>query len=96
MITENLTKLEKNHPMIPLTFDKLLKAFFEENPDIYKMFIISVIHLELDDVNLEIKNTELPSSHYKEYRKTIDFNVDINKNILLNIALNKSYAERVL
>ena len=93
----NLVNLQLEQPMIPLTFDRMLKAFFEENSDIYKMFIISVVHLDLlkDDMNLEIKNTELPVSHYKEYKKTIDFNVDINKNILLNIELNKSYFKNV-
>ena len=40
-------------------------------------------------------SSELPVSHYKEYKKTIDFNVDINKNILLNIELNKSYFKNV-
>ena len=94
---ENLKKLQDEHPMIPLTFDKMLKAFFENNPDIYKMFIISIVHLELDDseVNMEIKNNELPVSHYGEYKKVVDFNVDINKNILLNIELNKSYFKNV-
>lgn len=94
---DNLFKLQLDHPMIPLTFDKLLKAFFENNPDIYKMFIISVVHLELskEDISIKIKNTELPVTHYKEYKKTIDFNVDINKNILLNIELNKSYFKNV-
>ena len=94
---ENLRKVHIEHPMIPLTFDKMLKAFFEENPDIYKSFIISVVHLEMDidEVSMEIKNTELPVSHYREYKKTIDFNVDINKNILLNIELNKSYFKNV-
>lgn len=83
--------------MIPLTFDKMLKALFENNPNIYKMFIISVVHLELEDskVNMEIKNNELPISNYREYKKVIDFNVDINKNILLNIELNKSYFKNV-
>jgi len=94
---DNLVNLQLVRPMIPLTFDKMLKAFFEDNIDIYKMFIISVVHLDLlkDNMNLEIKNTELPVSHYKEYKKTIDFNVDINKNILLNIELNKSYFKNV-
>ena len=94
---DNLRKIQIEHPMIPLTFDKMLKAFFEENPDIYKMFIISVVHLEIpdDEVSMEIKNTELPVSHYSEYKKVVDFNVDINKNILLNIELNKSYFKNV-
>ena len=94
---DNLVNLQLESPMIPLTFDKMLKAFFEDNIDIYKMFIISVVHLDLlkEDMNLEIKNTELLVSHYKEYKKIIDFNVDINKNILLNIELNKSYFKNV-
>jgi len=94
---DNLVNLQLESPMIPLTFDKMLKAFFEDNIDIYKMFIISVVHLDLlkEDMNLEIKNTELPVSHYKEYKKIVDFNVDINKNILLNIELNKSYFKNV-
>ena len=44
---ENLVNLQQEHPMIPLTFDKMLKAFFEDNIGIYKMFIISVVYLNL-------------------------------------------------
>ena len=56
----NLVNLQLEHPMIPLTFDKMLKDFFEDNIDIYKMFTISVVYLNLlkEDINLEIKNTE--------------------------------------
>ena len=92
---DNLEELEIKHPMIPLTFDRMLKALFENNQDIYKMFISSVVHLDLNDIDMEIKNTELPTSNGYEYKKIIDFNVDINKNILLNIELNRTYFNSV-
>ena len=79
----NLVNLQLEHPMIPLTFDKMLKDFFEDNIDIYKMFTISVVYLNLlkEDINLEIKNTELPVSHYKEYKKTIKQIKEIEKGL---------------
>ena len=92
---DNLEELEIKHPMIPLTFDRMLKSLFENNQDIYKMFISSVVHLDLNDIDMEIKNTELPTSNGYEYKKIIDFNVDINKNILLNIELNRTYFNSV-
>ena len=92
-----LKKLDIEKPMIPLTFDRLTKAFFENNPDIYIRFIINVLHLNLkeDEVELVINNNELPVSHYKEYKKVVDFNVDINENILIGIELNNSFFSSV-
>ena len=92
-----LRKLDIEKAMIPLTFDRLMKSFFENNIDIYKRFIINVLHLNLkeDEVVMELNNTELPVSHYKEYKKVVDFNVDINENILVGIELNNSYFSSV-
>ena len=71
-----LKKLDIEKPMIPLTFDRLTKAFFENNPDIYIRFIINVLHLNLkeDEVELVINNNELPVSHYKEYKNNPAYN----------------------
>ena len=94
---DDLRKLDSEKAMIPLTFDRLMKSFFENNIDIYKRFIINVLHLNLkeNEVEMEVNNTELPVSHYKEYKKVVDFNVDINENILVGIELNNSYFSSV-
>ena len=102
IITENITidyleELQKTRPMVSLTFDKMLKAFFDRNPDIFKRFIINVLHLPLlpYEINLNVKNTELPIAHYNEYSKTIDFYADINGTYLIDIELNNSYFSSV-
>ena len=85
------------HPMIKLTFDKMLKAFFEKNPLVYKRFIVSALHLDLipEEIDIINKNTELSIDKYTEYSKTVDFYADINRNILLNIELNSAYFKDV-
>lgn len=94
---EYLKKIKDDHPMVSLTFDKMLKALFVHNPVVYKRFISTVLHLDLlpDEMDLIDKNKELVVSKYTEYSKTVDFNVDINKNILINIELNQAYFKDV-
>ena len=94
---EYLRELQDKHPMVLLTFDKLLKALFERNPVMYKRFLSSVLHLGLSPDEMEIvnNNTELPISEYSEYSKTIDFNTNINENILVNLELNNTYFANV-
>ena len=83
--------------MVSLTFDKMLKALFERNPVMYKRFLSSVLHLGLSPEDMEIvnNNTELPISEYSEYSKTVDFNTNINENILVNLELNNTYFANV-
>ena len=92
-----LERMQIKHPMVKLTFDVMLKSFFNRNEKAYKRFISTVAHLNLEpnEMNITDKNTELPVFNFKEYNKRVDFYTDINGNILLNLELNNSYFEDV-
>ena len=94
---ETLKEIDSIINMIPLTFDRIIKPLFLQNEYLYKRFIKSVIHLDenVENIEIEIKNIELPNTTYKEYKKVIDFNVYINKKIHLNIEMNRDYYENV-
>lgn len=45
---KELEKIDKSTRMIPLTFDLVFKNFFENNELALKIFLISVLHLEIE------------------------------------------------
>ena len=86
-----MKELDSNIEMIPITFDKVIKNLFENNISIFKRFIKSVIHLDVEDIDIIINNTEIPTTFYNEYKKVIDFNILINNIDHLNIEVNRDY-----
>ncbi len=93
----NLSKLDKHLTFIPLTYDKMFKSLFENNTYILKRFLISVLHLDMepDEFIIHFGKSELTLSNYNEYKKTVDFNIDINNKIYINIEVNRSQYEKV-
>ena len=87
-----LEEMQKKRPMVKLTFDVMLKSFFARNVLAYKRFLNSVAHLniQIDEMNLTNKNTELPLYNFREYSKRVDFYTDINGNIFINLELNNA------
>ena len=83
--------------MIPLTFDIVFKNIFEDNIEALKRFLISVLHLDIEpyECNVTMHTKELSLTHYKEYKKTVDINVEINDRIFINIELNKTSFNKV-
>ena len=94
---KELEEIDKSTKMIPLTFDLMLKNFFESNEYVLKRFLISVLHLDVEpyECNIKMINTELPITYYKEYKKTIDIYVIINDVIHVNIEMNRTSFEQV-
>ena len=94
---KELEEIDKSIKMIPLTFDLVFKNIFENNELALKRFLISVLHLDIEpyECNVTLYTKELPLSHYKEYRKTVDINVVINETIFVNIELNKTSFNKV-
>ena len=89
---ESLIDLDKKVKMIPLTIDIMLKNILENNDDICKDFLISVLDLGInpDDCKIIHHNKELPLDNYKEYKKIIDFNIEINNSIFINLEMNRT------
>jgi len=94
---KDLEEIDKNTKMIPLTFDIVFKNIFEDNKEALKRFLISVLHLDIEpyECNVTMHTKELPLTHYKEYKKTVDINVEINDRIFINIELNKTSFNKV-
>ena len=94
---EDLLEIDKKIKLIPLTFDLMFKSLFENNLDALKRFLISVLHLDIEpeDCNIKINNEALPLSHYKEYKKTIDILVVINDIITINIEMNQTNFNKI-
>ena len=95
--SEYLEEIDKNTKMIPLTFDLVFKNIFENNNEALKRFLISVLHLDIEpyECNITMNTKELPLSHYREYKKTVDINVEINDTIFVNIELNRTSFNKV-
>ena len=94
---EYLKKLDTQLEFIPITFDPIFKGVFGNNPKLLKKFLISVLNLGLppEKCKLKILNPELPIANYKEYKKTIDFNILLNDHILIEIEINRSDFNKV-
>ena len=97
-----LKELDENSILIPLTYDFTFKRLFATQRDgdylLLKMFIISILKLDLDPMTTEIsvKCSELPKENSHEYRKTVDINVILNKDIHLDIEMNNTKYNKIV
>lgn len=87
-----LKKLDRELEFIPLTFDPIFKGVFGNETNLLKKFLLSVLKLNLPEkkCQLRILNPELPIETYKEYKKTVDFNIMLNDQFLIEIEINRS------
>ena len=85
-----MQKLEEKIQFIPLTYDYMFKKVFMEYPDILKKFLISVLKLDMNPETSELifLNSELPKAKRKEYKKTVDILVTINKVRIIDVEIN--------
>ena len=81
-----------NLKIFDLTYDKVFKSIFELNYEALKRFIISVVHLDLnpEEINIKFLAPSLPIAKFYEYQKTMDMHVIINDTIDIGIELNRS------
>jgi len=98
---ESLKELDKTLNLIPLTFDYAFKKVFGNNEKLLGKFVILILNndfdlkLDIDDCHVELKNPELPKENYKEYRKTVDVYVVLNKKVHIDIEVNGSPFKKV-
>ena len=97
-----LKELDKKLCLVPLTYDFSFKRIFANDNSIdhtiLKMFLISVLKLEIDPYTcqIDILQSELPKENSKEYKKTVDINVLLNNNIHLDIEMNNKKYEKII
>ena len=80
---------------IPLTFDVLFKSVFSKHPDILGIFLNDVLDLRLDNIEVDIKNSELVSNHINEKKDRVDIFVILNKIHCIDIELNSNYFSEI-
>ena len=70
--------------------DKFVKEFAFKYPEIIKIFLLKLLNIVIKDAKIEYLNTVLPITKTKEYLKTVDFNILINDNIIIDLEINNS------
>ena len=92
-----LEKLDKKIEMIPLIMDSAFKSVVTKNTSVFKRFLIETLHLNIDpkDTNLIFLDKELIKENYKEKGKSVDLNVKLDNNLLINIEVNRYNYEHI-
>ena len=90
--------LESNTSFINLTYDIAFKSFFSRNEKFLKLFLISVLKLDMkpEETKITIANVELPKDMKKEYQKKVDVLIYLNSGNTYNIEVNKSRFKDVM
>ena len=93
---EDMIMLDYEMEFIPLTFDTLFKGIFKKDLELLKLFILSQLELDIDPsiCKIELLDSELPKDNKREYQKTVDIYVKIEK-IYINIEINREYFKDV-
>lgn len=94
-LRSELEDMDDNFEMIPLTYDFSFKKVFGGNLKILKKFVIDVLKLDEivdpNDCNIELVSNELPKENRKEYKKTVDIYVVLNKMIHIDVEVNTEF-----
>ena len=91
-----LEKLDQKLSLIPLSYDRAFKSVFKINLDILKEFLKVTIPINInDDDNINLLDSEIPTSSKDEYQRTVDILVVINNKIYIDIEMNMTKFEYV-
>ena len=84
--------IDREITFIPLTSDIMFKSVMRKNPDIFSSFLIKTMDIDIsvDDNVLYLRDKELIKGNIKEKGKTFDFIVNIGKNLLIDVEVNRS------
>lgn len=82
---------DKEVVLIPLSYDPMLKKVFGNNTDIFRKFLISVLHLDTngEEVSIVFGVNDLPKKQIKNYGSRVDINIIINGRIRVNLEINQ-------
>ena len=93
---EYLKKLDQKLELIPLSYDIAFKSTFKTNLNLLKHILNATLPIEIskeDKINL--LDSEMPIINKKEHEQIVDIFVVINKNIFIDIEMNRSKFENV-
>lgn len=93
---EYLKKLDEEIELIPLSYDRAFKSTFKTNLNLLKHILNVTLPIEIskeDKINL--LDGEMPIINKKEHEQIVDIFVVINKNIFIDIEMNRSKFENV-
>ena len=93
---EYLKKLDQKLELIPLSYDRAFKSTFKTNLNLLKHILNATLPIEIskeDKINL--LDSEMPIINKKEHKQIVDVFVVINKNIFIDIEMNRSKFENV-
>ena len=93
---EYLKKLDEEIELIPLSYDRAFKSTFKTNLNLLKHILNVTLPIEIskeDKINL--LDSEMPIINKKEHKQIVDVFVVINKNIFIDIEMNRSKFENV-
>ena len=85
----------KKVSMPDLTYDKNFKVFFKSNEEMFKRFLKTVLHLDIDvtDMKVIFLDKELLESKLDSKSNTLDYFININGNIDVDIEVNRDTYE---
>ena len=88
IITNKGNKIE----LCDFTNDKVFKIFFKSNENIFKRFLVTVLHLHFDpkDIKITFRDKELLEASNK-HANTLDYYIIINDNIHVDLEVNSDY-----
>ena len=89
-------KLDEEIELIPLSYDRAFKSTFKTNLNLLNHILNATLPIEIskeDKINL--LDSEMPIINKKEHKQIVDVFVVINKNIFIDIEMNRSKFENV-
>ncbi len=88
--------MDEEIELIPLSYDRAFKSTFKTNLNLLKHILNVTLPIEIskeDKINL--LDSEMPIINKKEHEQIVDIFVVINKNIFIDIEMNRSKFENV-
>ena len=70
--------------------DRFIKVIAHKKPELIKMLILRILDIDSKDSAMKYLSTVIPLTNINEYLKTVDFNILINDNIIVNLEINNS------
>lgn len=71
-----------------LISDKFIKVLSARCPEIIERLVCLILDIDYEKAKVEFLNPELLPTEIEEYFKTLDFNIRINDNIVVNLEIN--------
>ena len=93
---EYFEKIDQKIELIPLSYDRAFKSTFKSNLNILKQILNVSLPITISkEDKISLLDSEMPIINKKEHEQIVDIFVVINKNIYVDIEMNRSKFESV-